>query len=186
MISDASRECMHATSFNEMGSVLRRYLDAYTDRKLKVIDVGSKKIGHDHTYRELMPHTWEYIGVDIEAGENVDVILQDPYRLPMPDNSVNIAISGQCLEHTSKPWVLVKEFWRVLDPGGHCLITAPAKMHLHSYPHDYWRFTPEGLKSLMADAGFRVKETYTIPADGLLDKFYGNPWTVDCWGIGIK
>ncbi len=39
---------------------------------------------------------------------------------------------------------------------------------------------------MMEDAGFNVRDVYTNPVDGLLDKYYGNPWTVDCWGIGIK
>jgi len=177
---------MHATSFEEMGSVLRRYLDAYTDRELIVVDVGSMAVGDSRSYRQLMPHRWKYTGVDIEAGENVDVMLDDPYKFPFEDNSVNVVMSGQCLEHVARPWVLVKEMARILDPGGHCFLTAPAKMHLHSYPHDYWRFHPEGMRVLLEDAGFNVKEAYTNPVDGLLDKYYGNPWTVDCWGIGVK
>lgn len=175
---------MHGTSYQEMSSALRRYLQFYADRDLKVVDIGSMDI--NGTYRELMPHNWKYTGVDIAPGKNVDVIMKDPEKLPFPDNSVNIVISGQCLEHVECPWLLVKEMWRILDPGGHCFLTAPAKMHLHGYPQDYWRFHPEGMRSLLRGAGFNVKEVYTIPVDGLLEKFYGNPWTVDCWGIGVK
>jgi len=177
---------MHSTSFKEMGSVLRRYLDAYTDITLKIVDVGSKQIGSDKTYRDLMPHTWDYIGIDPSSGKNVDIVLKDPYAFPFEDSSVNVVISGQCLEHVERPWVLVKEMARILDPGGHCFITCPAKMHLHSYPHDYWRIFPEGMKILLDDAGFEVREVYTDPVDGLIDVQYGKPWTVDCWGIGIK
>jgi SAM-dependent methyltransferase len=177
---------MHSTSYDEMGSVLRRYLDAYTNRKLKIIDIGSMRIGNDQTYKDLMPHTWEYQGIDIKEGNNVDIILEDKYVFPFKDNSINVVISGQALEHVERPWVLIKEMARVLDPGGHCFLTCPAKMHLHSYPHDYWRIFPEGMKVLLSDAGFEVREVYTNPVDGLIDKEYGKPWTVDCWGIGIK
>ena len=175
---------MHGSSMSEMGSVLRRYLDVYNDANLKVVDVGSLDV--NGTYKDLMPRAWKYIGVDIIAGKNVDVVMSDPYKLPFDDNSINIVISGQCLEHVERPWLLVKEMFRVLDPGGHCFISAPAKMHLHNYPGDFWRFHPDGFKVLLGDAGFKVKETYTIPVDGLLGEYYGNPWTVDCWGVGIK
>lgn len=177
---------MHATSFNEMSSVLRRYLDAYTDRKLNVVDIGSKVVGDSRSYRQLMPHTWDYIGIDMEKGDNVDLVMEDSYKIPINNGSVNVVLSGQCLEHVARPWLLVKEIARILDPGGHCFLTTPAKMHLHAYPQDYWRILPEGMRVLLEDAGFEAKEVYTIPVDGLIDKYYGNPWTVDCWGIGIK
>lgn len=175
---------MHGSSYEEMARVLRTYLDMYTTAKLKVVDVGSFDV--NGTYKTLMPNDWEYIGVDIIEGKNVDIVMKDPYTLPFEDNSINIIISGQCLEHVQKPWELVKEMWRVLDPGGHCFITAPSKMHLHSYPHDYWRFHPEGMRFMLEDAGFDVKEVYTFPPDGLIRENYGRPWTVDCWGVGIK
>lgn len=175
---------MHATSFDEMGSVFRRYLDGYTNRKLRVVDVGSLDV--NGTYKSLMPDNWVYTGVDMVAGRNVDIVMSDPYKLPFSDNSVNIVISGQCFEHVARPWLMIKEMARILDPGGHCFITAPAKMHLHSYPHDYWRIYPEGMRVLLEEGGFKVKEVYTNPVDGLLGEKYGNPWTVDCWGIGIK
>lgn len=175
---------MHETSYNEMSSVLRRYLDLYTGRNLKVVDVGSMDV--NGTYKKLMPHTWSYTGVDIIDGANVDMVMKDENTLPFEDNSVNIVISGQCLEHVKRPWLLIKEMSRILDPGGHLVITAPAKMHLHSYPHDYWRFHPESFRVMMEDAELLVKEVYTNPVDGILEKYYGNPWTVDCWGVGIK
>lgn len=177
---------MHETSYNEMSSVLRRYTNAYTDRELKVVDVGAKEYFNQGTYKKLMPHKWKYIGVDMEAGPNVDIIMTDPFKIPVENNSVNIVLCGQCLEHCKYPWKLVAEMGRILDPGGFCFITCPAKFHLHSYPYDYWRIYPEGMRVLLEDAGFKVSEVYTNPVDGLDGKYYGNPWTVDCWGIGIK
>lgn len=175
---------MHETSYNEMSSVLRRYTEGFTDRNLKVVDVGSLDV--NGTYKKLIPAKWQYTGVDIIAGKNVDIVMETPYKLPFADNSTNIVISGQCLEHVDRPWILTKEIARILDPGGFCFLTCPAKFHLHSYPYDYWRIYPEGMRVLLQDSGFKVLEVYTNPVDGLLEKNYGNPWTVDCWGIGIK
>lgn len=175
---------MHDSSYNEMASVLRRYFDQYKDAELKIVDVGSLNV--NGTYKTLMPQAWKYTGVDITPGNNVDIVMEDPYKIPLNDNSINIVISGQCFEHVAKPWLLIKEIYRIVDPGGHCIITCPAKFHLHDYPKDYWRIYPEGMKVLMEDVGFKVREVYTNPVDGLLGEKYGNPWTVDCWGIGIK
>lgn len=175
---------MHESSFCEMASALRRYLDVFNTRELNVVDVGSLDV--NGTYKSLMSDKWKYVGVDIISGKNVDIVMKSPYELPFADGSANIVISGQCLEHVDRPWLLVKEMARILDPGGFCFITCPAKFHLHDYPHDYWRIYPEGMRVLLQDAGFKVLEVYTNPTDGLTGQKYGNPWTVDCWGIGIK
>ena len=175
---------MHKSSYDEMSSALRRYADVYSTLNLKVVDVGSLDI--NGTYKDLMPDSWGYTGVDIAEGKNVDIVMKDKYILPFEDNSINIVISGQCLEHVDRPWLLMKEIGRILDPGGMCFITAPAKMHHHEYPHDYWRFHPDGMRVLLEEAGVKVLDVYTEPVDGLSPQKYGNPWTVDCWGIGIK
>jgi hypothetical protein len=38
---------------------------------------------------------------------------------------------------------------RVLRPGGLCVISSVMLFPIHAYPHDYWRFTPEGFKQLL-------------------------------------
>jgi hypothetical protein len=39
---------------------------------------------------------------------------------------------------------------RVLRPGGVCAVTSVMWFPIHAYPHDYWRFTPEGLLLLLS------------------------------------
>ena len=176
---------MHESSFNEMRSVLYRYLHVYSTNALKVVDVGACSIAGQPTYRDLMAEKWNYIGVDVVEGPNVDMVMS-PYKLPFPDRSINVVISGQTLEHVERPWMLVTEMARVLDPGGHIFLVCPAYQHLHKFPKDCWRIYPDGMRVLLEDAGFNVRETYTWPHDGLLSENYGRPQIVDCWGIGIK
>src|SRR3989304_2569717 len=48
---------------------------------------------------------------------------------------------------------------RPLRPGGHLLVTTRG-IHFprHEFPADYWRFTAEGLRNVMAWSGFEVLE----------------------------
>jgi len=41
------------------------------------------------------------------------------------------------------------EVYRVLKPDGIVVVTSVMNFPIHEYPFDYWRFTPEGFKSLL-------------------------------------
>ena len=38
---------------------------------------------------------------------------------------------------------------RVLAPGGICVLSSVMFFPVHGYPHDYWRFTPEGMRLVL-------------------------------------
>jgi len=177
---------MHESSYNEMKSVMYRYLHVYADRELVVVDVGSQAMGGQKSYRSLLADKWKYIGVDIVAGPNVDMVMPNPCSIPRDSDSVNVILCGQTLAHARRPWLLVKEMARCLDRGGHLFCACPAYQHLHRFPEDCWRIYPDGMHVLLEDAGFDVRETYTNPCDGLLVSNYGRAQIVDCWGIGVK
>ncbi len=78
-----------------------------------------------------------------------------------PDASVDLVLSTQVLEHVRQPWVAMREFHRILKPGGQLLITIPHVWFYHPHPGDFWRVTQEGIVALCDDAGFRVREART-------------------------
>ena len=154
---------MHTSSYNEMKANLSKY------GKGLVADIGSMSKNGAKTYRDFCT---QYIGIDIEKGQNVDIVMIGPYTIPLADNSVDTVISGQCLEHVNNPFKLVAEAARILKPEGHMLITAPFQWREHKYPVDTFRYLPDGMRALMEEAGMTVIKTYLIKDD--------------CWGIGIR
>ena len=40
--------------------------------------------------KNTLDSNMEYIGVDIQEGKNVDVVLENPYKFPFEDNSIDI------------------------------------------------------------------------------------------------
>ena len=46
--------------------------------------------------------------------------------------------------------------FRVLKPGGTLIVSVPHLSRRHELPHDYFRFTQEGLAAMLIDSGFSV------------------------------
>lgn len=132
---------MHASSL----AIMRRFAGQMTGVKT-VLDVGSRDV--NGTYKPLFAGC-EYVGLDIEAGPNVDVVVAEPYHWQELNNKqFDAVISGQCLEHCSAPWLTAQQMLKHCRPNGYIAAIAPFQQKPHGYPHDYFRFTGDGLAAL--------------------------------------
>jgi len=110
-----------------------------------VLDIGSLDINGN--YRDLF-EGHEYVGLDIQSGANVDVVV-DPWDWSALEcRQFDIIISGQCLEHSQYPWRTARLMLDHCKPDGWLAITAPSRQSRHNYPSDYFRFFETGLESL--------------------------------------
>ena len=92
--------------------------------------------------------------MDLSEGENVDLVLSDPYSWSeIRSSSVDVFVSGQAFEHIEFFWQTMLEIARALKPGGLCCIIAPSGGPEHKYPLDCWRFYPDGFRALARYAG---------------------------------
>jgi len=82
----------------------------------------------------------------------------DAQALPFGDGAFDTVLSNQMLEHVRRPQKVMDEAARVLRPGGKLILTAPHIWGVHEVPHDYFRFTPFGLRHLAEEAGLVVEE----------------------------
>jgi SAM-dependent methyltransferase len=112
-----------------------------------VIDIGAQDV--NGSLRDVMPAQLKYVGVDFVQGKGVDVILDDPYRLPFEDASVDIVVSNSCLEHSEMFWLIYLEMLRVLRPSGLLYLNVPSNGDFHRYPVDCWRFYPDSGRALV-------------------------------------
>jgi SAM-dependent methyltransferase len=88
-------------------------------------------------------------------------------ELAIPDESFDVVISTQTLEHVRDPARSISEIRRVLRPGGIALLSTHGVWPYHPVPHDYWRWTHEGLAALVQDAGdFELVELVAHRAGG--------------------
>lgn len=149
---------MHTSSLEHMGRLVAQHLDP--TQPLDVIDIGSwDKNG---SYKQFFHHpSWTYTGVDLSPGNNVDVVLTSPYRLPFPSNSVDLVISGQAFEHIEYFWLTWLEIVRVVKPQGQIFLIAPSRGKEHRYPVDCWRYYPDGYNALAKYGALELREVHT-------------------------
>ena len=147
---------MHESSFNKMSTLFVQFVGSVQDEISHVIDFGSYDV--NGTYKNIFPSSnWNYKGIDLQAGPNVDYVATDPYFWDeIDDNSIDLVISGQALEHCEYPWLIFEETKRVLKYSGKCIFIAPSSGHEHKFPVDCWRIYPDGMKALCKHAGLKV------------------------------
>lgn len=151
---------MHQSSMAHMARFVTAHLADH--RKpgcaIRVLDVGSADV--NGSYRSLFPaDSYAYTGADLEPGPGVDVVLPGPYDpLPFPDDSFDVLISGQALEHVEYPWVALELWARKLRPGGLACLIVPGSGPEHRYPVDCFRYLPDGLAALVRWAGLDLIE----------------------------
>ncbi len=90
---------MHLSSLDNMKKFRDRYLAGMENTGLEIFDLGSMAIGG--CYRSIFDaEKWTYTGVDLSEGENVDLVLSDPYSWSeIRSSSVDVFVSGQAFEH---------------------------------------------------------------------------------------
>lgn len=152
---------MHQSSINKMTAFCDDHLLSKINEKLQILDLGSQDV--NGSYRPIfMQPNWTYIGLDMAAGNNVDIVLKTPYVWKeIASGSADVVISGQAFEHIQYIWITILEIARVLKPGGICCILAPSSGPEHRYPMDCWRFYPDGMISLANFAQMDVLEATT-------------------------
>ncbi len=122
-----------------------------------ILEIGSFQVpGQEELadLRALFPGK-SYTGLDVRPGLGVDLVA-DAQQLPHADGSVGTVVAMNTLEHVPRFWRALDEARRVLRPDGALLVSCPFYFHIHSFPSDYWRFTPESLELLLEDYPSKV------------------------------
>ncbi len=127
----------------------------------RVLDAGSGR----GSWRSVISDAGgEYESIDAAPrGSDRPTWVGDVMEMPqVPSQHYDALICHQVLEHVARPWRAAEEFYRVLKPGGRLVVSVPHLSRRHELPHDYFRFTQEGLGALLADAGFEVLEVRAV------------------------
>jgi Methyltransferase domain len=135
------------------------------------LEIGSRARS-GNIYRDaLVPNGWEYVGVDVAPGTNVDVV-GDAHDLEsvVRSSSFDAVYSIATFEHLAMPWVAAVSINRVLRTGGLAFVATHQSYPLHELPCDYFRFSDEAWTSLFNDqTGFEILATalgepaYVVP-----------------------
>jgi SAM-dependent methyltransferase len=119
----------------------------------RVLDAGSGRGAWKGT---ILAHAEEYHSIDLEPrGHDRPTWVGDLMQMPqVPSAHYDTVVCHQVLEHLPDPSRALAECRRVLVPGGALIVSVPHLSRLHELPHDYFRYTPNGLAALLERAGF--------------------------------
>lgn len=129
------------------------------------LDAGS---GRGSWRTTIMETASGYESIDIlpRAGD-VPTWVGDVSDMPqVPNGRYDTVVCHQVLEHVRQPWLALNEFHRVLKPGGRVILSVPHLSRRHELPHDYFRFTQEGLTAMLEGAGYT--QLWVRPYGGVL------------------
>ena len=121
-------------------------------KKIKVLEIGSLIVeGQEHlSVRKLFPEA-EYIGIDMQKGNGVDVVEDCINYCYFNENEYDLILCLDMLEHAKEPFEVIESAKQCLKPNGVLLVTSAFNFKIHEYPNDYWRFTPECFKMLLGN-----------------------------------
>jgi SAM-dependent methyltransferase len=128
-----------------------------------VLDLGAGRDYLRDSYSHLSTY-WISMDYDIRSA-TIDV-QGDGQFLPFPDNLFDTIISIDVLEHVEDPVKFISEIYRVLKPSGKTILSTPFFFWLHEEPHDYYRFSRYGLKTIFEKNSFKVIDV--IPIAGIV------------------
>src|SRR5574337_763735 len=139
---------MHQSAMFHGQRFFETYCPTAAGPEVTLVEIGSQNV--NGSLREVCPRGLTYIGLDFAEGEGVDVVLTDPYSIPLPDNSADVVVSSSCFEHSQFFWLVFLEAMRLLKPHGLLYLNAPSNGYFHRWPVDCWRFYPDAGHAMVA------------------------------------
>ncbi|MDQ3047279.1 MAG: methyltransferase domain-containing protein [Bacteroidota bacterium] len=157
-------------SINEQGRI------QWLEKTLKKIPANSRILdagAGEQQFRKFCTHL-DYISQDFaqykpeETGNGLQMpswdygkldIVSDITSIPEPAGSFDAIMCTEVFEHIPDPISAIREFSRLLKPGGLLLITAPFCSMTHFAPyHFYSGFNRYFYEKHLSDQGFMIKE----------------------------
>lgn len=112
--------------------------------------------------------------------------LEYPGGPGIEEETFDLILCPFVFEHVSKPFEAMKNLAVLLRKGGYMIWAVPFIQQYHGSPHDYFRYTPKGARSLAESAGLEVVKLYS-PGDlaltsgllnGMLLPYWDEAWAL--------
>lgn len=126
---------------------------------------GQEELALRPAVLEALPYGSRYVGVDMRGGPGVDVVadmedegasvraMLQPYQWTPAGREVNgfdVVLCVDTLEHVRRPWLAARTLAASCAPSGYAIVVVPFAFEVHEHPHDYYRYTQDGLRALLS------------------------------------
>jgi glycosyltransferase involved in cell wall biosynthesis/ubiquinone/menaquinone biosynthesis C-methylase UbiE len=150
----------------ELEHLHRYYLALEFARGRRVLDIAS---GEGYGSAILATAAGHVVGVDISAEavahaaakyrrDNLEFRTGSCAAIPLPDGSIDVAVSFETIEHHAEHHEMMRELKRVLVPGGLLVISSPDRLHYSDVPG--------------TENPYHVKELYREEFEALLGQYF--------------
>ncbi len=129
---------------------------------ISALDVGCGERPYETLLAQYADH---YVGVDTSAGPKVDVVASAE-SLPFAAETFDCVLCTQVLQYVEEPMRAVAEMRRVMRSSGLLLLSTHGVSFVERLASDQWRWTHNGLKSLLNRAG-EWRSIDILPAGGV-------------------
>jgi len=115
--------------------------------QMRALDAGA---GPQDKKKFVVKKNYNYESSDFEDIFDQSSLIKQTYicsveSMPMDSETYELVLSIQVLEHLQNPEKAISEMSRVLKTGGKLFLSTNFLYPRHGSPHDYFRFTYEGL-----------------------------------------
>ena len=117
----------------------------------KALDLAS---GEKPSYHNFLPKDLKLTRTNYKP-EKVEVVMDFNKPFPFKEEEFDHVLFFNAIYIADRPVETLKEIRRVLKSDGTMIMSAPFITNEMPEPHDFWRFTQDGLKRTLDEAGFR-------------------------------
>lgn len=159
IIDDPSAQIIHGNAFLRTEAMFWSEIDLAQSGS-KAIELGSRARS-GVVRKDRFPSRVNYVGFDIKAGVNVDVV-GDAHELSkhFEADTFDYALSISVWEHLAMPWKVTIGLNKVMKTGGLALICSHQTWPAHEQPWDFFRFSDDSWNALFCEeSGFEVVST---------------------------
>ena len=175
------------------------FLSPEVRQKFGVIDTDNVSAhGYDRYARELIESHSDGLVLDCGSGlrseylinvinyEIVAYLSTDiigvAEELPFADNTFDVVLSLNVLEHVRNPFKAASELIRVLKPNANLYCVVPFLQPLHGYPNHYYNMTAAGLKNLFSDR-LDIRDHFVYKSG---KPIHALRWILQSWKDGLE